>query len=80
MASAGPVGAAEAPAKPPPVVSAPQPLAVPATARPPLPLPPDLQHAVHKALSDLQGQRLLYPQQCAAAEAEGASVRQEAEQ
>lgn len=32
-------------------------------------LPPHLQHAVHRALSDLQASRLLYPQQCAAAEA-----------
>lgn len=32
-------------------------------------LPPHLQHAVHRALSDLQASRLLYPQQCSAAEA-----------
>lgn len=51
-----------------------------AAARPPPPLPPHLQHAVHQALTDLQAQRLLYPQQCAAAEAEGASARQEAQQ
>ena len=52
---------------------APPPLQLPA------PLPGHLQHAVHKALGDLQAMRLLYPQQCAAAERQGASLREDAE-
>ena len=46
---------------------------------PPTALPPYLQHAVHRALSDLQAARLIYPQQCAQAEAAGCDARQEAE-
>jgi hypothetical protein len=42
-------------------------------------LPVHLQAAVHRALSDLQAQRLLYPQQCAAAEELGCCDREQAE-
>ncbi|KAL4425211.1 hypothetical protein ABPG75_009227 [Micractinium tetrahymenae] len=42
-------------------------------------LPPLLQHAVHRALTDLQAARLLYPQRCAAAEAACGDERPEAE-
>ena len=62
-----------------PAAAAPRQTPAAAIAAPPPPLPPHLQHAVHKALSDLQAQRLLYPQQCAAAEAQGAGAREEAE-
>ena len=47
--------------------------------QPPAQLPGQLQHAVHTALGDLQAMRLLYPQQCAAAERQGESLRDEAE-
>jgi hypothetical protein len=43
------------------------------------PLPGHLQHAAHKALSDLQAMRLLYPQQCKEAERQGDSARDDAE-
>lgn len=46
---------------------------------PAAPLPPHLQHAVHKALSDLQAQSLLYPQQCAAAERQSEGAHEEVE-
>lgn len=48
------------------------------TSRSAQPLPAHLQNEVHRALSDLQAQRLLYPQQCAAAEAQGQGARQDA--
>lgn len=51
----------------------------PEDARAAPPLPHHLQNAVHRALSDLQAQSLLYPQQCAAAEAQGETAREEAE-
>lgn len=51
----------------------------PAPPQLPAPLPGHLQHAVHKALGDLQAMRLLYPQQCTAAEREGESLQGEAE-
>lgn len=45
----------------------------------PVSLPSHLQHAVYMALSDLQASRLLYPQQCAAAEAAVGDERPAAE-
>lgn len=45
----------------------------------PMPLPVHLQSAVQLALGDLKAQRLLYPQQCAAAEELGQSERKQAE-
>ncbi|PRW33964.1 hypothetical protein C2E21_7199 [Chlorella sorokiniana] len=79
MSAACPAHDPRSPAKRPPL-AAPNPPPAAATAQPPPLLPLHLQHAVHQALTDLQAQRLLYPQQCAAAEAEGASARQEAQQ